>query len=141
MNQVHIKRKRGESMIDQENNPFFRPITLEDSINDKINQLMDELNTMKIDLGVEKKKNKEVEEKMNKIVVYIEDELRLKRDEIYQQKKRIEELIRENEDLIKIKEDLMEENILLEKKLKKKEEEEEEGKMKNKKKENLQYFY
>ncbi len=141
MDLVHYKRKRGEVEVDEKS--FFRPITMEDSINEKILQLTGELNTLKIDLGVEKKKNKEIDEKMNKIVVYIEDELRLKRDEIYQQKKRIEELKRENEDLIKIKEDLMEENNMLEKKLKAKEEEEEneKGKLKNKKKENLQYFY
>ena len=124
------KRKRG---MDESKTPF--------KDEERINQLTDELNMLKIDLGVEKRKNKEMDEKINKIVIYIEDELRTKRDEIYQQKKRIEELIRENEDLIKMKEDLMEENVLLEKKLKKKEEEEEEGKMKNKKKENLQYFY
>lgn len=126
------KRKRG---IDESKTSFKEE--------ERINQLTDELNMLKIDLGVEKRKNKEMDEKINKIVIYIEDELRTKRDEIYQQKKKIEELIRENEDLIKMKEDLMEENVLLEKKLKKKEEEEEEeeGKIKNKKKENLQYFY
>ena len=141
MDLIHYKRKRGEVEVDDKS--FFRPITMEDNINEKILQLTDELNILKIDLGVEKKKNKEIDEKMNKIVVYIEDELRLKRDEIYQQKKKIEELKRENEHLIKIKEDLIEENIMLEKKLKAKEEEEEneKGKLKNKKKENLQYFY
>ncbi len=141
MDLIHYKRKRGEVEVDEKS--FFRPITMEDNINEKILQLTGELNTLKIDLGVEKKKNKEIDEKMNKIVVYIEDELRLKRDEIYQQKKRIEELKRENEDLEKIKEDLMEENRILEKRLKAKEDEieEEKGKIKNKKKENLQYYY
>ncbi len=141
MDLVHYKRKRGEVEVDEKS--FFRPITMEDSINEKILQLTGELNTLKIDLGVEKKKNKEIDEKMNKIVVYIEDELRTKRDEIYQQKKKIEELKRENEDLEKIKEDLMEENRILEKRLKAKEDEieEEKGKINNKKKENLQYYY
>ncbi len=141
MDLIHYKRKRGEVEVDEKS--FFRPITMEDNINEKILQLTDELNILKIDLGVEKKKNKEIDEKMNKIVVYIEDELRIKRDEIYQQKKKIEELKRENEDLEKIKEDLMEENRILEKRLKAKEDEieEEKGKIKNKKKENLQYYY
>ena len=124
MDLIHYKRKRGEVEVDEKS--FFRPITMEDNINEKILQLTDELNILKIDLGVEKKKNKEIDEKMNKIVVYIEDELRIKRDEIYQQKKKIEELKRENEDLEKIKEDLMEENRILEKRLKAKEDEIEE---------------